>query len=175
MSRIYKVKTPTGTRLVEAGTKGQAIKHCVSADYDAEVCSGSDVYAAMQQGIPVEKVGGETGNVESSSPSPQAAPAPAPTPASDTTAYQNAPQPAQSFAAPVQSQPYNHGHLGQPVIPVNPVLAEQQAVNPQATAAAFGTFSPPPQAGGGHLNPLPPEPPRPASGPVDWEARERAS
>ena len=41
MSRIYLVKTPAGQRLVEAGTKGQAINHCVTTDYSAEPISAA--------------------------------------------------------------------------------------------------------------------------------------
>lgn len=55
-TRIYKVTTPTGYRLVEASTKSQAINHCVGTDYNAEPILSSELYAAIQAGGQVEKV-----------------------------------------------------------------------------------------------------------------------
>lgn len=54
-NRIYKVTTPNGFRLVEAGTRNQAVKHCQTGDYFAEPVSAIDMHKYIQQGVNVEK------------------------------------------------------------------------------------------------------------------------
>lgn len=172
-TRIYKVKTPTGDRLVEASTKSQAINHCVSTDYQADPISSSDLYAAMQSGAQVEKVMPQAAPKKSDSPelstslaqpalSPQAPSVTPSQPAQDST-----PAPASMSPQPTSTPPAQPASQGvvataptvaaapaadvpppaflrtaaAPFVPpqpagVNPVIAEQQRINPQAAIAA---------------------------------------
>ena len=162
MSRIYKVKTPTGDRLIEANTKGQAVNWCIDADYSAEPVSASEMYTLIQAGVKVEKADAkgksEAGETKQqpvsttsapSAPQPQAQPLNVAPAAGGVTIPQ---QPNQAvFIPPAAVTP------GQFTPPANPVIAEQQRINPNAAAAAG----------------LPPAPS--VGGPVDWEARERAN
>jgi len=148
MSRIYKVKTPGGDRLVKSNTKGQAIKHCVEGDYDAEPVGSAEMYDLIQAGAEVEDIvekkveAGDTPKPIASTPSAPATP------------------PAQSTPAPTASgkTPAPVAAVTPPVNAVNPVLAEQQTINPKAAEAAG---APPPIAPN-------------AGGPVDWQAREES-
>lgn len=179
-TRIYKVKTPTGIRLVDAVTKSQAINHCVDADYSAEPVSASEMYSLIQAGAKVEKavVREKKGEPSSSSPAPAA---PVPTPASVTPAIlPAAPQasagvtsgPSVSTPSPdankqpapfIPPAPATAGQFTPPGHSSNPVIAEQQRINPNAAAAA-GAPAPVIPIGAA---------PAPKAGAVDWEAREQ--
>lgn len=55
MSRIYKVSSTNGqVRLVKANSKGAAINHCISSEYDAVPVNSSDLYELMQANVLVE-------------------------------------------------------------------------------------------------------------------------
>jgi len=156
MKRIYTVKTPAGLRYVESKTKGQAIAHCVSGDYSAEVTSQSELFEYMSNGGKVEKA-----EEKKSSSSLPANAAPAQTPASA------------SIASPPAAAHLNAGANNTAPLPlppgVNPVLAEQQKINPKAAAAAG---APAPVLPLQPATALPPSAPS-QNGPVDWEAREQ--
>lgn len=174
-TRIYKVKTPTGTRLVDAVTKSQAINHCVDADYSADPVSASEMYTLIQGGATVEKavVKEKKGEPSPSSPAPNAL---APTPASVTPAtppaapqasagVTNGPQGLTPSPAFIPPAPVTPGSFTPPPAPMNPVLAEQQRINPNAAAAAGAPASAP-------IIPIGAAP-APKAGAVDWEAREQ--
>lgn len=191
-TRIYKVKTPTGDRLVESPTKGQAVKHCVDADYTAEVISASEALRLTAKGVKVETVAmkGQPAKKPSTGTGTASQEPKASTPSDPTEAAQSTPQPS---TTPVPSNPQPPAQQSAPTTPPsgatapqgnvqggsfippqpvqpgsgvapNPVLAEQQRINPDAAAAAGAP-------------PLPPADGAPAAqgGPVDWEARERAT
>ena len=155
--RIYKVTTPAGIRLVEASTKGQAIKHCVDTNYKAEPILSSELYAAMQAGAKVE-----TAVTEKVSPKEakavgdmMAAVASVPTPAQQQAGLLQhglapgiapAANPTASAAPAANQAPAN---WNPPVAPQTPapqppaglspaqaIIAEQQRVNPHAAAVA---------------------------------------
>lgn len=59
-TRIYVVQKTNGfTRLVEATSASQAIRHCALGEYAAKVASSTDVAHAMQGGAKVEAAGSE--------------------------------------------------------------------------------------------------------------------
>lgn len=196
MSRIYKVKTPTGERLVDANTKGQAIGHCVDKDYSAEVVGASEMYSLIQAGAKVEKaeVKSKAQKFADNVGKPSAPQMPVPTPeqqaninaavagetkqpSASTASAPSAPQPQ---AQPSTAAPVAGGATPAPFIPpaaakpadfapgVNPVLAEQQRINPKAAEAAGAPKPILPPAGAA----VPPAAPS-QGGPVDWEAREQ--
>ena len=186
-TRIYKVTTPTGIRLVESPTKGQAVKHCVDADYHAEVVGAAEAFDLRDKGTELERVASknapaakvapkkagtstdgksstesDANSQTASSPAPtpttvpsqQSSPAtpPAAVPATQSAPAEQSPSPqaevkAGSFIPPQAASPT-------PAPGVNPVIAEQQAINPNAAAAAGAPAE---------------------GGPVDWEAREKAA
>lgn len=165
MSRIYKVTTPSGTKLVKANTKSQAIKHCVDGDYDASPASSGEVYEAMSSGVTIEDaVGNEPPKSEAVGEKP--------TPTDLTQSVEPA-------LAPQEQQSQQIGSIGgtptqdasHSTVAPNPVLAEQQRINPTAAAAAG---APPPVFPNAGQN-LPPKAPEAQGGPVDWEARERSA
>lgn len=189
MSRIYLVKTPAGERLVEAGTKGQAINHCVSTDYSAEPISASDLHAHLQAGASVEKVttkekkhaaGATSGQTDSTTPAASTAPLPASQPLPLAAAASGSPAPASP--AINQAAPAPLAGLGQiaptPASPSSPaggwnppqqtgmnaVIAEQQRINPEAAAAA-GVASP------AAILPIAPRPAA-AQPPTGWSDRD---
>ena len=159
-NRIYKVVTPAGTRLIQAPTKGQAIKHCVSGDYTAEIVNSSELYSAIQEGAKVEDI---SVNVVSETVAEEI------TQEFTPPAQPTAPVPVPQNIQPVQPQA-GGGHLNPtPVAPVpvpqpptaaEAVIQEQAVINPQAHAVA--------------VEGVPPTPPS-QGGPVDWDAGERAS
>lgn len=165
MSRIYKVKTPAGERLVEANTKSQAINHCVDADYSAEPVSASDMYAMIQAGKTVEKAGagkpeaGETKQPSASTASAPSAPQPQAPASTAAPATGGATTQAPSQPAFIPPAPATPGQFTPPQSS-NPVIAEQQRINPNAAAAA-----------GAPATILPVAPAQ--IGPVDWEKREQ--
>lgn len=143
MSRIYKVTTPAGERLVEATTKSQAIRHCVSADYEAVAISASDLYNLIQRNVKVESAAGEAVQSELLRASNEAV---------------RCERTAELLPPPAASQPIAPPPAKVAIAPlVNPVLAEQMRINPQAAQAASV-----PQ-----LDALPP------AAPVNWAAREQ--
>lgn len=174
--RIYKVTTPTGVRLVESPTKGQAVKHCVDADYEAAVIGAAEAFELRDKGVTVEKVATKeapakkTSKVAAPQPSSQSASsamestvnevkpvsegqdasAPVGTPSPTTPSGSSTPADSAQGGSfippqPQQAPPQSSGS-------VNPVLAEQQRINPDAAAAAGAPAQ---------------------KGPVDWEAREK--
>ncbi len=193
MSRIYLVKTPAGERLVEAGTKGQAINHCVSTDYSADPISASDLHAYLQQGANVEKVvtkekkpaaGATSGQTASTTPAASTAPLPASPALPPAAAASGNPVPAapainQAAPAPLAglgqtaptpaspSSPAGGWNPPQPSNGVNAILAEQQRINPEAAAAA----GVPPQAPAAIL-PIAPRPAAQAPAPAGWQSRD---
>jgi hypothetical protein len=175
MSRIYKVETPNGLRAVNSKTSGNAVKHCVSGDYKATPMSSSEVYEWMQSGRPVEDASTE-GNAASSSSKDTTAPVQTPAsatpatppaapqasvgvtsgPSASTPSQVSAPSQQPAFIPPA---PVTPGQFTPPQNS-NPIIAEQQRINPNAAAAA------------GAPAPILPVAPAPF-GPVDWEKREQ--
>lgn len=204
-TRIYKVTTPTGVRLVESPTKGQAVKHCVDADYTADVVGAAEAFYLRDKGVPLERVAMKDKPAKKSGSAAKASAAPAPsqaaakaatpatTPSTPTAPAQPQSQGAQSSPQTntVPSTPENTNtrpntapssvpqaevkagsfippqpaQAAQPPSGVNPVLAEQQRINPDAAAAAGAPPLPPANQGAAPSH----------SGPVDWEARERGA
>lgn len=161
MTRIYKVNTPNGVRLVEASTKGQAINHCVTSDYSAEPINSSELYASIEQGAKVEKVApGKKldSQTPSHSPVPPAS-SPSLTAESLPTSAPLSP-PTEAWQAPLPQAAMQL--INPPTAPaVNPILAEQQRINPEAAKAA-----------GAPIIPIAPRPtPPPAPQPADWQER----
>lgn len=202
-TRIYKVTTPTGVRLVESPTKGQAVKHCVDADYEAEVVGAAEAFDLRDKGTVLEKVamkGEEPAKKPGSAAKGSAAPAPSQAAAKEPTNVTTPSTPAAQVSSASQggqsspqtntapSTPENtntQANTAQNSVPqgevkagsfippqaaqaapapsgVNPVLAEQQRINPDAAAAAGAP-------------PLPPADKPAQGGPVDWEAREKGA
>lgn len=58
-SRIYIVRSTNGAsqRLVEATSQAQAVRHCVSQDYEVYVATTKDVAKFMACGVLVETAG----------------------------------------------------------------------------------------------------------------------
>lgn len=149
-ARIYKVTTPSGWRLVEATTKGQAINHCVGTDYNAEPISSSDLYAAMQAGAQVEKAAvskkSDGGEPSTSPEMPAFSPPAQPQSNASTQRAASAPLPSMPQASTAPNQAGGSIVDGMPRPPgwvppapasgVQAVLAEQQRINPAAAAAA---------------------------------------
>lgn len=55
-TRIYLVTLPTGTRLVEASNKSQAVNHVAKNTITAEVASQSALVKMIRDGVEVEKI-----------------------------------------------------------------------------------------------------------------------
>ena len=55
-SRIYKITTPKGTRLVDAGTRAAAITHVSKDEITADVATGHEIADLVGKGIKVEAV-----------------------------------------------------------------------------------------------------------------------
>ena len=53
-SRIYKVTTPSGTRLVDAAVKANAIAFVARDEIKVEVATGHDIAVLVGSGIKVE-------------------------------------------------------------------------------------------------------------------------
>ena len=59
-TRIYQVRKADGvTRLIEATSASQAVRHCAAAEYTAKVANSTDVASAMGAGAKVEKATAE--------------------------------------------------------------------------------------------------------------------
>lgn len=58
-SRIYKVETPNGARLVRAQNRVQAVNHVARATIKGEVASQDDLIELVGAGVKVEDVGDE--------------------------------------------------------------------------------------------------------------------
>ena len=188
MSRIYKVTTPTGTRLVDANTKSQAIGHCVTTDYSAEPISSSELYAAITAGAVVEKVEVAPKKLSSTQPQPSGTTNSPPVSAtSSETALPNSVMP--SAPVPSSTQGLNPSStqpaLAQPTLAglplpapsgqsgagagwqapqsANPILAEQQKINPKAVEAATPIIP---------INRGPATPPAAPAADTGWTARD---
>lgn len=70
MSAVYLVKTPSGDRLVEAGSKTVAINHAVKSEIECRSVTASELIQLMNQGMVVEQAGKktETGVAENTNP-----------------------------------------------------------------------------------------------------------
>lgn len=72
MSRIYKVSSTNGqVRLVKANSKGAAINHCISSEYDAVPVNSSDLYELMQANVLVEVAAERTASPQSTVVTPE--------------------------------------------------------------------------------------------------------
>jgi hypothetical protein len=52
--RIYIVATPTGTRLVRASLRSQALSHVAQSQFTVKVASQDDLVSALSGGVKVE-------------------------------------------------------------------------------------------------------------------------
>lgn len=52
--RIYMVGTPTGTRLVKASARSQALSHVAQSQFTIRVASQDDLVQALTGGVKVE-------------------------------------------------------------------------------------------------------------------------
>ena len=58
-TRIYKVQTPTGARLVRAPNRSQSVNHVARDTIRAEVASQDDLIALLADGVKVEEAGAD--------------------------------------------------------------------------------------------------------------------
>lgn len=64
MPAVYLVKTPSGDRLVEAGSKTVAINHAVKSEIECRSVTASELIQLMNQGMEVEQAGKKTASNE---------------------------------------------------------------------------------------------------------------
>ena len=57
-SRIYKVTSPGGTRLIDASVKANAVAFVAKAEITAEVATGYDIAELVGKGVKVESISG---------------------------------------------------------------------------------------------------------------------
>ena len=57
-TRIYKVTTPNGVRLIDAAIKTNAIAFVARDEISVEVASGHEIAALVSKGVKVESVSG---------------------------------------------------------------------------------------------------------------------
>lgn len=57
MSAIYLVKTPSGDRLIKAGSKSVAVNHAVKSMIEARSVTASELVELMDKGLTVEEAG----------------------------------------------------------------------------------------------------------------------
>ena len=64
-TRIYKVTTPAGIRLIEAANKSQAIGHVAKTTITATVTTTKELAQMFREdkGVTVEQAGGEAGEL----------------------------------------------------------------------------------------------------------------
>lgn len=175
--RIYKVNTPAGERLIQSPTKGQAIKHCVTADYTADVVGASEMLDLINSGKTVETVA--TKDTPAEAPAAVVKQKEAEYKALEVAPVVETPVVKETLqAAPAAFIPPK-AVTAQTAPPVTAeatsvdVIQEQQQINPQAAAAAMQSPVLPPAAP--VLRPAPVLQAAPTQGgPVDWEARENA-
>ena len=55
-SRIYKLTTPKGVRLIDAGTRAAAIGHVAKDEITADVATGHEIADLVGKGIKVESL-----------------------------------------------------------------------------------------------------------------------
>ncbi len=63
-TRIYTVSTTTGTRLVEAPNKSQAINHVARDTISAKVAPQKEIVSLVSEGVKVEVANSEPANAE---------------------------------------------------------------------------------------------------------------
>lgn len=57
-TRIYRVNTPKGSRLVDASIKAQALAHVVKDEITIEIATGHEIAKLVSGGVKVEHIGG---------------------------------------------------------------------------------------------------------------------
>jgi len=57
-SRLYKVTTPKGVRIIDAGIKAQALAWVAKDEITIEVASGHDIAQLVAAGVKVESING---------------------------------------------------------------------------------------------------------------------
>lgn len=57
-TRIYKVTTPKGARLIDAGVKAQALAFVAKDEITIEVASGHEIASLVATGTKVESING---------------------------------------------------------------------------------------------------------------------
>jgi hypothetical protein len=57
-SRLYKVSTPKGVRLIDAGVKAQALAFVAKDEIVIEVASGHEIASLVASGVKVESING---------------------------------------------------------------------------------------------------------------------
>ena len=57
-TRIYRVTSPAGTRLIDASVKANAVAFVARAEITAEVATGHEIAELVGSGIKVEFIGG---------------------------------------------------------------------------------------------------------------------
>jgi hypothetical protein len=57
VTRIYRVKTPTDSRLVRAPNQAQAIRHVAAGILSAEVATQDDLVTLVKAGVDIEQAG----------------------------------------------------------------------------------------------------------------------
>lgn len=62
--RIYLIKGPRGTRLVEAQNAAVAVNHCARIDYACEVAGQQDLVDLTKQGTKVERAGAKVATID---------------------------------------------------------------------------------------------------------------